>query len=139
MIEMKNLPLGINTLSAIRGEDMVYLDKTEIAWQILKTTSRYFLLRPRRFGKTLFLDILREIFEGQLVQRDQSAHGHHGQQKVLLSLLLHPRKSGKGVLRTFERGGLAERLGFNVGKPTPSFRAELALDPEPIRWSRLMG
>ena len=61
---MKNLPLGISTLSSIRREDMVYVDKTEMAWQMVKQTGRYFLSRPRRFGKSLFLDTLKEIFEG---------------------------------------------------------------------------
>gem|GEM_PF-6304969 len=35
---MKNLPLGISTLSAIRGEDMVYVDKTEMASFIFQFT-----------------------------------------------------------------------------------------------------
>jgi len=61
---MKNLPLGISTLSTIRQDNMVYVDKTETAWQLVKQTGRYFLSRPRRFGKSLFLDTLKEIFEG---------------------------------------------------------------------------
>ncbi len=61
---MKNLPLGINTLNAIRSENMIYIDKTEIAWQLVKQAGRFFLSRPRRFGKSLFVDTLKEIFEG---------------------------------------------------------------------------
>ncbi|NCD40849.1 MAG: hypothetical protein EOL88_02030, partial [Bacteroidia bacterium] len=61
---MKNLPLGINTLSTIRQENMVYVDKTEMAWLLMKQTGRFFLSRPRRFGKSLFVDTLKEIFEG---------------------------------------------------------------------------
>ncbi len=61
---MKNLPLGISTLSAIRGENMVYVDKTEMAWRLVKQTGRYFLSRPRRFGKSLLVDTLQQIFEG---------------------------------------------------------------------------
>lgn len=61
---MKNLPLGINTLSTIRQENMVYVDKTAMAWQLIKQTGRFFLSRPRRFGKSLFVDTLKEIFEG---------------------------------------------------------------------------
>ena len=61
---MKNMPLGINTLSTIINEDMVYVDKTEIALKLVKQPGRFFLSRPRRFGKSLFLDTLKEIFEG---------------------------------------------------------------------------
>jgi len=61
---MKNLPLGINTLRSIRSNDMVYIDKTEIAWDLVRLPRRIFLSRPRRFGKSLFVDTLQEIFEG---------------------------------------------------------------------------
>ncbi len=61
---MKYLPIGISTLSSILSEDMVYIDKTEHAYNLVKKMGRYFLSRPRRFGKSLFLDTLKEIFEG---------------------------------------------------------------------------
>ena len=61
---MKNLPLGINALSTMRSQNMIYVDKTKIAWELVKQVGRYFLSRPRRFGKSLFVDTLKEIFEG---------------------------------------------------------------------------
>lgn len=61
---MKPLPIGINTLSTIISENMAYVDKTELAYKITLLSGRYFLSRPRRFGKSLFLDTLKEIFEG---------------------------------------------------------------------------
>ena len=61
---MKNLPIGINTLSKILENNMVYVDKTEIAHRLIINAGAYFLSRPRRFGKSLFLDTLKEIFEG---------------------------------------------------------------------------
>ncbi|OHD80732.1 MAG: hypothetical protein A2355_17415, partial [Spirochaetes bacterium RIFOXYB1_FULL_32_8] len=61
---MKKLPIGINTLSSIISEDMVYIDKTKIAYSLINSMGRYFLSRPRRFGKSLFVDTLKEIFEG---------------------------------------------------------------------------
>ncbi|WP_211942332.1 ATP-binding protein [Cylindrospermopsis raciborskii] len=60
----KNLPLGINTLSMLRENNCVYVDKTEIAHRLIRIPGRFFLSRPRRFGKSLFLDTLKEIFEG---------------------------------------------------------------------------
>ena len=60
----KNLPLGINTLSVLRENNCVYVDKTEIAHRLIHIPGRFFLSRPRRFGKSLFVDTLKEIFEG---------------------------------------------------------------------------
>ena len=62
---MKNLPIGIQTLSKIIEGDFVYVDKTEIAYNLIQKAGYYFLSRPRRFGKSLFLDTLKDIFEGR--------------------------------------------------------------------------
>ena len=62
-ISMKKLPIGIQTFSEIIKEGYVYVDKTEIAFNLINKGKYYFLSRPRRFGKSLFLDTLKEIFE----------------------------------------------------------------------------
>lgn len=61
---LKKLPIGIQTLSHIIEDGYVYVDKTAIALQLIQSGKYYFLSRPRRFGKSLFLDTLKEIFEG---------------------------------------------------------------------------
>jgi hypothetical protein len=61
---LKNLPLGISTLSLLLESNGIYVDKTEYAFNLIKTPGRFFLSRPRRFGKSLFVDTLKEIFEG---------------------------------------------------------------------------
>ena len=61
---MKKLPIGIQTLESIINEGYLYVDKTEIALKLIQSGKYYFLSRPRRFGKSLFLDTLKEIFEG---------------------------------------------------------------------------
>ena len=58
------LPIGIQTFREIIEEDYVYVDKTKYALDILQNYKYVFLSRPRRFGKSLFLDTLRNIFEG---------------------------------------------------------------------------
>ena len=60
---MKKLPLGISTLKEILEKDMLYIDKTKMALDLMEG-KYYFLSRPRRFGKSLFLDTLHEIFKG---------------------------------------------------------------------------
>ena len=61
---MKKLPIGIQTFSKIIEEDYLYIDKTEIARSLIENFKYVFLSRPRRFGKSLFLDTLHNIFEG---------------------------------------------------------------------------
>jgi len=61
---LKNLPLGISTLSLLLESNGIYVDKTEYAFNLIYTPGRFFLSRPRRFGKSLFVDTLKEIFEG---------------------------------------------------------------------------
>jgi len=62
--QMKKLPIGIQTFNKIREGYFAYVDKTEIAHKLINNGTYYFLSRPRRFGKSLFLDTLKEIFEG---------------------------------------------------------------------------
>ncbi len=61
---MKKLPIGIQTFSEIMNEDYLYIDKTGIAYSLIDRFKYVFLSRPRRFGKSLFLDTLKDIFEG---------------------------------------------------------------------------
>ena len=60
----RRLPIGIQTFSKIRQEDCYYVDKTAYIRRLLDEGTHYFLSRPRRFGKSLFLDTLKELFEG---------------------------------------------------------------------------
>ncbi|MEA1955372.1 MAG: ATP-binding protein [Campylobacterota bacterium] len=63
---MQKLPIGIQTFKDIREEDLLYIDKTEDAYKLIDGNGKYFFLsRPRRFGKSLFLDTLKNIFEGK--------------------------------------------------------------------------
>ena len=64
-LELKKLPVGIQTFKKIIEENYLYIDKTDIAYDLITKESQYiFLSRPRRFGKSLFLDTLHNIFEG---------------------------------------------------------------------------
>ena len=61
----RRLPISIQTFSEIRGDDdYYYVDKTGFALRLIEEGKAYFLSRPRRFGKSLFLDTLAELFEG---------------------------------------------------------------------------
>ncbi|MDR0701733.1 MAG: AAA family ATPase, partial [Azoarcus sp.] len=57
----KKLPIGIQTFREIREDDCYYVDKTAFALSMIREGKAYFLSRPRRFGKSLFLDTLAEL------------------------------------------------------------------------------
>ncbi len=61
---MKKLPIGLNSLEKIVKENKVYVDKTKYILQLIENGDYYFLSRPRRFGKTLTVDVLMHLFEG---------------------------------------------------------------------------
>ena len=60
----RRLPIGIQTFRTMREENCYYVDKTDHIQRLLDEGSHFFLSRPRRFGKSLFLDTLKELFEG---------------------------------------------------------------------------
>jgi len=61
---LKKLPIGISTFSELIEQDYLYIDKTKEAYEFITNYKYAFLSRPRRFGKSLFIDTLQEIFEG---------------------------------------------------------------------------
>ena len=65
MSEKRNLPIGIQTFEKIRENGCIYVDKTQFISKLTAYNCPYFLSRPRRFGKSLFLSTLRSYFEGR--------------------------------------------------------------------------
>ncbi|MBP5156909.1 MAG: AAA family ATPase [Treponema sp.] len=65
MAQKRNLPIGIQTFEDIRTMGCVYVDKTAFVAKLAGAGKPYFLSRPRRFGKSLFLSTLRSYFEGR--------------------------------------------------------------------------
>lgn len=62
---MKHLPLGIQSFATIIKDNYLYIDKTEYIHRLLAEGGKYFFLsRPRRFGKSLLISTLAEIFSG---------------------------------------------------------------------------
>ena len=70
------LPTGLSSLREIRTRDCYYVDKTDHARRLVERSKYYFLSRPRRFGKTLLVDTLQELFEGsEELFRGLAVHG----------------------------------------------------------------
>ena len=60
----RRLPIGIQTFRKLREGNYYYVDKTGYALRLVDEGTHFFLSRPRRFGKSLFVDTLRHLFEG---------------------------------------------------------------------------
>ena len=60
----RRLPIGLQTFRELREEECYYVDKTGFIARLLDEGKHYFLSRPRRFGKSLFLDTLKEAVRG---------------------------------------------------------------------------
>ena len=68
MVETNNrrLPVGIQSFEEIRKQGCLYVDKTDIIWQLANRGKKYnYLSRPRRFGKSVLVDTLETYFMGK--------------------------------------------------------------------------
>lgn len=61
----RKLPIGIQSFTEIRKENYYYVDKTAFVEKLVNEGKYYFLSRPRRFGKSLFVDTLKQAFLGR--------------------------------------------------------------------------
>ncbi len=93
----KKLPIGIQSFAKIREGGFYYVNKTAFALRLVNSAGYFFLSRPRRFGKSLFLDTLKELFEGN--------------QALFAGLAIHDHWDGSQrfpVLRLSFGGGVVE-------------------------------
>ena len=61
----RKLPVGIQSFEKLRRDEYLYIDKTLFIWKLVQSSNPYFLSRPRRFGKSLFLSALSAYFLGK--------------------------------------------------------------------------
>ncbi|MEE6159941.1 AAA family ATPase [Cylindrospermopsis raciborskii DSH] len=134
-MNLQNLPLGINTLSVLRENNCVYVDKTKLAYHLIRIAGRFFLSRPRRFGKSLFVDTLKEIFEGN--------------EKLFEGLYIHDKWDWSckfpvikidfagGVLRNREE--LDKKINGMLLKTTKSLRINCELDDIQGRFGEIIA
>ena len=62
----RKLPVGIQSFEEIRKGGYLYVDKTDIIWQLANKGKTYnYLIRPRRFGKSVLVDTLEAYFMGK--------------------------------------------------------------------------
>jgi len=76
-MQRRRLPTGISSFDEIRNWNFYYADKTPHILNLVEYPGRYFLSRPRRFGKSLLVDTMAELF--------------HCNQKLFQGLYIHDR------------------------------------------------
>lgn len=81
---MKKLPIGVQDFVQLRQDNLLYVDKTGVLKELIENGRRYFLSRPRRFGKSLMLSTFdamfsgrAELFNGLVAERWVMAQSHN--------------------------------------------------------------
>lgn len=65
-MQIKSLPLGTSEFSALRQFGQIYVDKTDLIYELAVKRGKFFLARPRRFGKSLLLSTFESLFSAGL-------------------------------------------------------------------------
>ena len=65
LTKLQTLPIGVQDFVQLRRDNLLYVDKTAKLLELIENGRRYFLSRPRRFGKSLTLSTLGAMFEGR--------------------------------------------------------------------------
>ena len=104
----RKLPIGVQSFKVLRNDRYLYVDKTAYIVQLVASSRVYFLSRPRRFGKSLFLSTLAAYFLGK--------------KELFQGLYLEQAEEEQAVLEN--RAAWQEYpvlyLDFNIGKYTDS-------------------
>ena len=102
MQEIRNMPVGVQSFEIMRMGSYVYVDKTQFIPILEKLGRAYFLTRPRRFGKSLFISTLqayfegrKELFKGLSVEKFKAEAGSEWQSYPVLKLDLNAKKYTK--------------------------------------------
>jgi Predicted AAA-ATPase/PD-(D/E)XK nuclease superfamily len=123
----RKLPIGIQTFCKIREDDYYYVDKTAQAWALTQESGYYFLSRPRRFGKSLFIDTLAELFEaneapfrGLYIHARWNWQVHHPVIRISFSdgVLKSREELDEKILECLQKN--QERLGVRCTRPSIS-------------------
>ena len=135
-MEERFLPIGIQDFEKLRRNNFVYVDKTAFLYKLTKSKCPYFLSRPRRFGKSLFLSTLeayflgkKELFKGLAIENLEAENPEPWAEYPVLKFSL---ASGEFTKEEGLKNALVFSLSFFEEKYALATRANLSL-PERFR------
>ena len=127
MITGRRYPVGIQTFSRVIREGYIYVDKTDLVWQLAHYATYVFMSRPRRFGKSLLTSTLesyfkgeRELFEGLMIMELEREWEQYP--VIRLDLSMAKSQEDADALRRallFQVRPHCERYGIDVQELTP--------------------
>lgn len=121
------LPIGIQDFAKLRQGGYVYVDKTEIIYQMISQGCPYFLSRPRRFGKSLLISTLdylfqgrRELFKGLWIETSDWSWSAHPVIRLDMSLMNteNAQLLSRSLIRALNH--IAEQHGIQLEGDTPA-------------------
>jgi len=102
MQQIRNMPIGIQSFEAMRLGSYIYVDKSQFIPKLEVLGRAYFLARPRRFGKSLFISTLeayfegkKELFKGLAIEKYKEENGQEWQNYPVLKLDLNAKEYTK--------------------------------------------
>ena len=124
---MKKLPVDVSNFRTLIEEGYLYIDKTKLIHTLIEEGKYYFLSRPRRFGKSLLISTLEEIFlgskelfRGTWIGSSSYSWSHHPVVKLNFSTLDVSSSSALQTSLSLELDDIAEEHGVDLSKyPTP--------------------
>ncbi|MBK9576781.1 MAG: AAA family ATPase [Fibrobacterota bacterium] len=133
MASLAPLPVGIQDFAQLRERGFAYVDKTQLVHQLVSGNTAVFLSRPRRFGKSLLVSVLKELYEGnEALFRGLWIHDRwdwtkrHPVVRISFGSGKFQRRGDMRERQLFEVDNEARRLGVELRGSSPDLRfAEL--------------
>ena len=133
--QLQRCPVGIQTFSKLREEDYLYVDKTDLIYQLTHGASQYvFLSRPRRFGKSLLVSTLEAYFQGRKELFKGLAMERLEREWTCYPVLRFDMSLGKHM----EKATLERYLGDQLSTYEQMYRIEQSAVDSNIRLKRLI-
>ncbi|WP_024468661.1 ATP-binding protein [Treponema pedis] len=125
MTVTRKLPVGVQSFEIMRSDDFLYIDKTKYVWKLITESRVYFLSRPRRFGKSLFLSTLKAYFLGQ--------------KELFKDLAIERLEEAEKENREIWREYPVLYLDFNLSKYETREDLESLLNMHLVQWEKIYG
>ena len=134
-MEDRLLPIGIQDFEKLRKNNFIYVDKTAFLYKLTKSRCPYFLSRPRRFGKSLFLSTLeayflgkKDLFKGLAIEKYEAENPEPWAEYPVLKFSL---ASGEFT----KENGLRVRLESSLLDFEEKYKIEKESDELPVRFA----